>query len=1346
MLLTFFISIQTRLHSRGAWLWLALASLACSVPARAQSTYVICNSYLEADVSGDGQGLVTIYYTPCGAHNTVIVHPARTSYLTVNVDGNYYTNDQHLPLSGSSMPEPAFPAGYLENGTTKYTGPNKDTIETVWEPQGPNTYKIIQDIYLVEFPIVGSGQVVYRFSAENLQQKPFSAQAQYMLDIDLGTPTADNDDAPVTTRYGMLNNAWTSFPTTNSIPPYFIPTLEPLNSALFPLLIAEGYCNDSLAPEPMGLTEPSLFSFVDWREIVNGGGTCPNGWTWGGPSNGCEYPTIGDEALIFQWPGSGSDSGQTMVLGKFSYGSAACANQICYGNLDAIMLHPEHIVWNGTSYAPDPFPVDAIVWNPNLQNASTASGTQTITNATTGVANGPIKIIAPLPTTNNGYTQTHSLSDSGTIAGQQSGAISWEDQVLSGNVPGSLIDCSTDSLYNIAFSVAAGGVGSTSCTNGTYICPVEVDCQEKDIYPPRHSPHVNVGNVNSCGNYKEISDSVYDDRPTDQGLQSISWYATPNNASVTVDTGSHTSCTNAEVSITVTQVDTVQSPCVYFTFMDCANPPNISYDTICFDRCLPPVPFDTLSPRIRLLNRYNDNFGPPSDSAGLACEYQCSSFVVTDSVEQPLPGLQEDGGLDSIFVVDSFNMNFSLLHRVTVGLKEDTFSVCVKDSLQNGMIVVGAQDSAGNLPTFDTIYYCTVPDTIPPVLIVTPQGGGWLVNVSETHPWDRGIDSILITGIENCWPVATPVMFTIDTVNDSTCSIRPITPCVDSLYFTMKIPDTFENACYTIDARDCAGNSVSGGRICKLALADNFCPSDTVIDLGDDSIMVIFYDLHVVDGDTINYDAGVDSIWFYNVHNMSMIYKVYKNNVMPVPAYIQEDTLTTPHPPTYPKFDTVIFFVTDTTLQDTLPASICWGAIDGAGNRLCLGNTLCWSHPLTQDTTAPLITLTYDPCGSIEVNITDTAALDLGLATVYLDTSAQTVNLPTYSVHESGAKTLNFSLLIPDRQKSASGHLFALDLYGDGPDVPLPIRQLHTTAPEFQVYRQDLALQASGIVNTTSNTGVTFSIPVYLTATDTFALAGKQIDGCTFTIQLTGSQLLSFISASSTNGWAVNVLPGGQPRSYTITAIGAPLTAAVDPLSGNPDTILYLQCTGAKSPDVEEAQIVIDTDACGDGVSYFVNGDTIVTDSGFNVAGGGITWHATMPAPKGNVAGSTIVFMDTCATIIGNNAHPTVWSLAPAIPNPFTNTTLVEYTVPGEASSSAMNQASIVGDASSKGAWVAIDLYNALGEKVRTLVSQTQKQGTYQVAIDGSTLPAGNYFVRLQAEGTVLSQQISLTK
>jgi hypothetical protein len=220
----------------------------------------------------------------------------------------------------------------------------------------------------------------------------------------------------------------------------------------------------------MGLMQPSLFAFVAWQDVVQT-------QTWGAPTF---TQSINDDALLFQWPAQGPDFGQTQVIGSFSYGSAACSDQICFGHLDAIMMHPEHIVWNGANYSPNPFPVDAIVWNTNDTNASVASGTQNIANATTGVSDGPIKIASPLPDSNNGYKQTHNLSNAGTIPAEESSSITWEDTVLASV----LTNCSTDSLYNIAFSVTATGVGSTNCQNGTYVCPIEVDCQERSYTDP----------------------------------------------------------------------------------------------------------------------------------------------------------------------------------------------------------------------------------------------------------------------------------------------------------------------------------------------------------------------------------------------------------------------------------------------------------------------------------------------------------------------------------------------------------------------------------------------------------------------------------------------------------------------------------------------------------------------------------------------------------------------------------------------------------------------------------------------------------------------------------------------
>jgi hypothetical protein len=1302
MLLTFLFSLPNRvLHSlRGSWMWLAMVLLSCSLTAHAQ--FVTKNAYVEADVSADGQGLVSLFYANT-SHLQGIIHPSQTSYLTILVNGtSYYTNNQHLPLNGpppAPPPYPAFPAGYLENGKTSYTGPNKDTIETIWEPQGPNTYKVIQDIYPVAFPIEGSGQVVFRFSIVNLQNKPLSVQPQYLLDVELSQGDSVNDVAPITTRYGYLSTQWTAYPPTNSVPPYFIATLEPLSYEHFPYMLAEGYCNDSLAPEPMGLVEASLLAYTDWREVATN-------WTWGYPTSPSLYPTIGDEALLFQWPGSGADSGQTMVIGSFSYGSAACA-PICLGNVDAMMVHPDHIVWNGSSYSPNPFPVDGIVWNANQVTASTASGTQSIAPTFPGVNPGPVKVLSPLPTTKNGYAQTHNLSNAATIPGQESSSISWEDTVLADI----LVNCSTDSSYDIGFSVQAGGVGATACQNGTYTCPIIVDCEQKDLTPPRHTVHVGVGSLNSCGHYSTFVDSVYDNLLSDQGVNTITWVVVPANAAK-VTVANFTTCDHTDsVRASVTQVDTLLSSCVYFTYTDCAG--NSSLDTQCFDVCLPPGIIDTLPPRFRLLNRSSQNF---TDTTNSACEFQCSQWVVTDSV---VDGLQHDGGLASVFVVGSTNLSFNLVHPVKLGMKEDTFTVCVIDSMQDGSIVIGATDSIGHGPIYDTITYCTVPDMTPPDVQVTGLQSGWLVTVSETKPWDRGIDSISLTTVENCAPVVNPSIKNPVQIDSVTWYILPADSCSDSLYFVVNIIDTFKNAGFTEQAWDCAGNANTKAPYFTQALTDNFCPTDTLTQISPTEIRVIFSDYHVQD----NYDVGLDSIWITNVNNMSMLH----GNVttpLTVGTVIHEPDNGTP-PAIYPILDTVFFFVTDTSLHSTIPDSVCWDAVDGSmannggGNFLC-SSVECWDVSLAQDTTPPIVNVTYDPCDSLAVTVTDMRPLDQGIYKVWLDTSAQTVNIQPFSETEPqpGVGSLSFSLPILDRNKSASGHLSAFDVYGDESKDSTD-QAIHTTSLNLAVYRQDLAMIASGIVNTTSNSGVTFNVPVYLTPTDTFSLARKNITQFQFQFHISGSPLLTFVGTkippTMPAGWTIAPLPGtgtGAGPSYTITGQGPALTNL-----NMTDTLVYLVFSGAKSTDIEEAQIVPDADNCTDNVSYNNGNDTLYSTANYSV---------TLPAPAGLINGGTVVFMDSCATIVGNNPHPTILSIAPAIPNPFTSSTLVQYTVPAEAP-------------------VKLELYDALGQKMQTLVTNVQKQGTYQMMMDGSSLRGGTYFLRLESGGQICSQRIILS-
>jgi hypothetical protein len=73
---------------------------------------------------------------------------------------------------------------------------------------------------------------------------------------------------------------------------------------------------------------------------------------------------------------------------------------------------------------------------------------------------------------------------------------------------------------------------------------------------------------------------------------------------------------------------------------------------------------------------------------------------------------------------------------------------------------------------------------------------------------------------------------------------------------------------------------------------------------------------------------------------------------------------------------------------------------------------------------------------------------------------------------------------------------------------------------------------------------------------------------------------------------------------------------------------------------------------------------------------------------------------------------------APALayPNPFQSNTSIVYEL-------------------SKAARVQLVLFNTQGKAVQSLVNELQQAGKYRIAVDGSKLPAGTYFYRLQSGG-----------
>ena len=90
--------------------------------------------------------------------------------------------------------------------------------------------------------------------------------------------------------------------------------------------------------------------------------------------------------------------------------------------------------------------------------------------------------------------------------------------------------------------------------------------------------------------------------------------------------------------------------------------------------------------------------------------------------------------------------------------------------------------------------------------------------------------------------------------------------------------------------------------------------------------------------------------------------------------------------------------------------------------------------------------------------------------------------------------------------------------------------------------------------------------------------------------------------------------------------------------------------------------------------------------------------------------------------------HPDEFHLSQNYPNPFSNSTTIEYYVPKESK-------------------VRVRIYDVLGQEVKLLSNKVVPPGTHQVNWDVTNLPSGVYFINLEAAGsTVLTRTAFLIK
>ncbi len=102
----------------------------------------------------------------------------------------------------------------------------------------------------------------------------------------------------------------------------------------------------------------------------------------------------------------------------------------------------------------------------------------------------------------------------------------------------------------------------------------------------------------------------------------------------------------------------------------------------------------------------------------------------------------------------------------------------------------------------------------------------------------------------------------------------------------------------------------------------------------------------------------------------------------------------------------------------------------------------------------------------------------------------------------------------------------------------------------------------------------------------------------------------------------------------------------------------------------------------------------------------------------------TYEYSDIVTTVLENIS---TFALEQNYPNPFNPTTMISYTIPERVN-------------------VKLKIYDMIAQQVAELVNSSQEAGHYQVTFDGSDLPSGVYFYKLEAGNFVEVKKFMLVK
>ena len=172
-------------------------------------------------------------------------------------------------------------------------------------------------------------------------------------------------------------------------------------------------------------------------------------------------------------------------------------------------------------------------------------------------------------------------------------------------------------------------------------------------------------------------------------------------------------------------------------------------------------------------------------------------------------------------------------------------------------------------------------------------------------------------------------------------------------------------------------------------------------------------------------------------------------------------------------------------------------------------------------------------------------------------------------------------------------------------------------------------------------------------------------------------------------------------------------------------------------------------------ISYYSNGDSVVSNSPveaineLNTINYNITYQLDSTLMKNNFnfyykiyavdkgivpeaswepdSGYYELVYDPNPVSVKDENIPIAYTLQQNYPNPFNNSSVIIYSIP-------------------KSSQVLMNIYNTLGEVVKTLINENKPAGNYEIEFNASTLPNGVYFYQLRAGDFVQTKKMLLVK